>query len=115
MTWMNTTICPFCGADGFEPDCDSADVGVGVIEGNLRGECRVCEMVAEAEHDDVMGWEAKRPLRAGDRVSVLVAWPNGQEVRTAGRYILTRDGEVYIEADIGNVVGPATSLEREDE
>lgn len=47
MSWMKTTVCPVCDADGFDPDCDEVDIGVGVQEGNLRGLCRNCGEVFE--------------------------------------------------------------------
>ena len=35
----NTEACPLCGADSAFYDCDSVDVGVGVIEGNRQYTC----------------------------------------------------------------------------
>lgn len=60
MSWMKTTVCPVCRADGFDPDCDEVDVGVGVQEGNLRGRCRVCGEVCE-RGDDEPGFVAEFP------------------------------------------------------
>lgn len=66
MSWMKTDRCPFCGHGGFDPDCDSVDVGVGVIEGNLRGICSQCGRVeqcacgmwlSEDHHDHVCPME----------------------------------------------------------
>jgi len=56
MSWMKQSVCPICKADGFDPDCDSVDVGVGVMEGNLRGRCRVCGLVTQC-------WECGHFLR----------------------------------------------------
>jgi hypothetical protein len=47
MSWMRETRCPVCGGEGFDPDCDEVDVGVGTIEGNRRGRCPSCGEVAE--------------------------------------------------------------------
>lgn len=66
MSWMDTTVCPICGADGFEPDCDEVDVGVGVIEGNLRGLCRNCGEVCE-KGDLKPGFVAEFPPTSVDR------------------------------------------------
>jgi hypothetical protein len=49
MSWMKETRCPICGDKGFQPDCNEVDIGVGVIEGNLRGVCRQCGDVCQCE------------------------------------------------------------------
>ena len=46
-TWMKTTRCPNCGMDGFDPDCDEVDIGVGIQEFNFRGVCENCGDVAQ--------------------------------------------------------------------
>jgi hypothetical protein len=49
MSWYDHTTCPLCNSPGFLPDCDEVDIGVGVIEGNLRGCCTACREVAQCE------------------------------------------------------------------
>jgi hypothetical protein len=47
MSWYDETTCPMCRSPGFLPDCDEVDIGVGVLEGNLRGQCGACGEVAK--------------------------------------------------------------------
>lgn len=56
-------------------------------------------------------------FKPGDRVSVEVEWPNGKVTRVTGKLIVIRGkrDDAYVEADIGCVVGPAETLEREGE
>jgi hypothetical protein len=49
MSWLKTTNCPICGVDGFDPDCDEVDIGVGVQEFNLRGICPNCDEVEQCQ------------------------------------------------------------------
>jgi hypothetical protein len=110
MTWMEQETCPVCGAGEFEPDCDEVDIGVGVQEGNHRGLCRVCGEIFPKAGEP--GFDVRCPLEPGDLVSIDVTWPNGRTVRMEGRYVSTAAGEVYVESDLGAVVGPAESMER---
>ena len=38
--------CPKCGRQGFEPKIDEVDIGVGILEHYLGGECDECGFVA---------------------------------------------------------------------
>lgn len=49
--------------------------------------------------------------KAGDRVSLDVPWPNGRSTRMEGTLLTIRNGEAYIETNIGPVVGQLDSLE----
>ena len=53
MSWMDEKLCPICKSDDFDPDCDQVDIGVGTIEGNLRGLCLNC---GEVFMDEKKGW-----------------------------------------------------------
>jgi hypothetical protein len=54
-------------------------------------------------------------IKKGDRVSLDVEWPNGRVSRMHGTLVMTTETEAYVDTDMGPVVGPVESLEREDE
>jgi len=49
VTWMSQRTCPICGAEGFDPDCDEVDIGVGVQEFGFRGRCVKCGEIAQCD------------------------------------------------------------------
>ena len=42
----------------------------------------------------------------GERVSLDVEWSDGRVTRMSGKLLLLRDGEAYVETELGDVVGP---------
>ncbi len=59
--------------------------------------------------------EAGAVFREGDRVSLDIEWPNGRTSAVTGILSTVYEGEAYVHASIGHVVGPVDSLEHVNE
>lgn len=53
-------------------------------------------------------------LKPGDLVSMDVSWPNGRVSRMTGRLLVIKGDEAVIESEVGPVIGPLDSLEKEE-
>lgn len=58
--------------------------------------------------------ESNSRFKPGDWVSLDVPWPNGKVSRMRGVLITTTKTEAYVDTEMGPVVGPVDSLEKEE-
>lgn len=54
-------------------------------------------------------------FKPGQKVSCLVPWPNGQNIRMEGTLITIKGNDAYIESVLGPVSGDADTLELEED
>lgn len=52
--------------------------------------------------------------KPGDLVSMDVSWPNGRVSRMTGKLLVIKGDEAVIDSEVGPVIGPLDSLEKEE-